>query len=68
MPEPVRTAPVERVCLTRQEAAAALGISLDSFERHIQPELALVRRGRLTLVAIAELRRWADRASERTLP
>ena len=38
-------APVPRIALTRGEAAAALGISLDSFERHVQSELRLVRRG-----------------------
>lgn len=59
--------PVPRVCLTRAEAAAALGMSLDSFERHVQPELRIVRRGSLRLIPIAELERWADDAAERTL-
>ena len=46
---------------------AALGMSLDSFERHVQPELRLIRRGKLRLVPVAELERWADGAAERTL-
>ena len=29
---------VPRVALSRQEAAISLGMSLDSFERHVQPE------------------------------
>jgi hypothetical protein len=62
------TAPIQRVALTRTEAAAALGMSLDSFERHVQPDLRLIRRGKLRLVAVAELARWADEAGERTLP
>jgi hypothetical protein len=34
-------------------------MSLDSFERHVQPELKLVRRGpKLRLVPVAELERW----------
>jgi hypothetical protein len=64
----VVTAPVPRVALTREEAAAALGMSLDSFERYVQPDLRLIRRGRLRLVALAELERWTDSAAERTLP
>lgn len=60
-------APIPRVTLTREEAAAALGVSLDSFERHVQPEVRLVRRGRLRLVPVVELERWAVRAAERPL-
>jgi hypothetical protein len=37
-----------------------LGISVDSFERYVQPELRLVRAGRLRLVPIAELEKWLD--------
>jgi len=33
---------VPRVALSRQEAAISLGMSLDSFERHVQPELRLI--------------------------
>ncbi len=36
---------VPRVALSRLEAAQSLGMSLDSFERHVQPELKLIRRG-----------------------
>lgn len=61
------TAPVPRVALTREEAAAALGMSLDSFERHVQPELRLIRRGKLRLVPVSELQRWADGAAERAV-
>lgn len=62
------TAPVPRVTLTRDEAAAALGFSLDSFERYVQPEILIIRRGRLLLIDIEELRRWAAAAGERTIP
>lgn len=47
-----------RLALTKQEAAAAIGVSVDSFERHVQPELAVVRRGRLRLFAVCEIERW----------
>jgi len=61
-------APVPRIALTRSEAAAALSMSVDSFERHVQPDLRLIRRGRMILVAVSELDRWADSAGERVLP
>ena len=61
-------APLPRLALTRAEAAAALGMSLDSFERRVQPELRIVRRGSLRLVPVAEPARWADEAAELTLP
>jgi hypothetical protein len=59
--------PIPRIALTRAEAAAALGMSLDSFERHAQPELRLVRRGRMRLVPVGELERWLERNAERAL-
>jgi len=61
------TAPIPRLALTREEAAAAVGMSLDSFERHVQPTLRLVRLGRMRLVPIAELERWLQENAERTL-
>jgi hypothetical protein len=64
---PDARAPIPRIALTRDEAAAALGMSLDSFERHVQPELRLIRRGKLRLVPVRELERWADGAAERTV-
>jgi hypothetical protein len=59
--------PVPRVALTREEAAAALGMSLDSFERYVQPDLRLMRCGRLRLVSVRELERWAEDHSEHVL-
>jgi hypothetical protein len=55
---------VPRVALSRQEAAVSLGMSIDSFERHVQPELRLIRRGKLRLVPVAELERWANESAE----
>jgi len=61
-------APIGRRAVTRAEAAAALGVSLDYFEEHVQPDLRLIRRGRKILVAVAELDRWLEQTAERTLP
>jgi excisionase family DNA binding protein len=60
------TAP-PRLALTREEAARSLGVSLDSFERYIQADLKLIRRGRLRLVPVAELERWINENARRTL-
>ena len=59
-----RTAPIPRIALTRNEAAAALGMSLDKFERHVQADLRLIRCGKLQLVSVRELERWADAAAD----
>jgi excisionase family DNA binding protein len=56
-----------RLALTRAEAAAAIGVSVDSFERYIQPELRIVRAGRLRLIPISELQLWLDTNAARTL-
>lgn len=61
------TAPIPRLALSREEAAASIGMSLDSFERHCQPTMRLVRLGRMRLVPVAELERWLDENAERTL-
>jgi excisionase family DNA binding protein len=53
---PIET--VQRYSLTRKEAAAALGVSVDTFERRIQPFIRVVVCGQLILVPPAELERW----------
>jgi excisionase family DNA binding protein len=49
--------------LTREEAAAALGISLAHFQRHVQPHLKLIRSGSCRLVSVDELERWAKESA-----
>jgi hypothetical protein len=53
--------PLPRYTLTRREAAAALSISLNHFERHVQPELKVVPSGQLVLIPVSELERWVQR-------
>jgi excisionase family DNA binding protein len=60
-------APIPRVALTRTEAAASLGMSLDSFERWVQPSIRLVYLGKMRLVPISELQAWVESHAERTL-
>ena len=52
---------VSRIALTVAEAAETLGVSRDTFERHVMPELSLVRVGRRLLVPKKELERWIER-------
>ena len=59
--KPRESAPVPRVALTREEAAMSLGLSLSSFERHVQPDLKLIRCGSTRLVPVGELEAWAAR-------
>ncbi|HWX95446.1 MAG TPA: hypothetical protein VNZ01_01235 [Solirubrobacteraceae bacterium] len=61
-------AAVPRLALTREEAAASIGISLDSFERHVQPSIRMIRRGRLRVVPVSELARWTSEEAGTTLP
>jgi hypothetical protein len=56
-----------RLALTRAEAAEAIGMSLDSFERYVQADLRLIRRGRIRLVPIGELERWLAENAERPM-
>jgi excisionase family DNA binding protein len=60
-------APIQRTALSRSEAAASMGLSLDSFERWIQPSIRLVRVGRVRLVPVAELERWLEQNAEHTI-
>lgn len=52
-----------RLALRVPDAAAALGISADSFERHVQPEIKLARCGSIRLIPVAELLAWLDRSA-----
>jgi hypothetical protein len=47
-----------RLALRREEAAAALGISDESFDRYVRPHLRVCRWGSLRLYPIAELERF----------
>lgn len=61
------TRAVPRLALTKPEAAAALGCSIDTLERHVLSELRVVRRGRLVLIPVAEIERWLERSAALTL-
>jgi hypothetical protein len=51
-----------RLLLTRREAAAALGMSLSHFQRHVQPFVPCVYSGQLRLYRPVDLERWSEGA------
>jgi excisionase family DNA binding protein len=51
----------QRITLSIEEAAAALGVSRDHLERHVLAELRVIYSGRRRLIPVSELARWADR-------
>jgi len=65
-PRPI--AAVERPLYTREEAATALGMSVDTFERRVQPFIRVVPCGALVQVPPEELRRWVRENTRSLLP
>jgi hypothetical protein len=57
----------ERFLLTRQEAAASLGMSLSHFQRHVQPDLPCVYSGQLRLYIPADIEAWAERSAAKPI-
>ena len=51
---------VPAIALRRAEAAAALAVSLETFDQHIRPYLAAVSVGSVVLYPIAELQRFLN--------
>lgn len=54
-----------RLALSRAEAAAALGMSLRHFQRHVQPHVRCIYSGQLRLYPLPELERWISDQSWR---
>jgi hypothetical protein len=52
-----------RLALSRDDAATALGMSLPSFKRHVQPKVKCVYVGRMRLYPVADLQAWLDAQS-----
>lgn len=63
----LNVAAVPRLALNVKEAAAALGVSWDTWREHIEPDIRLVRIGARKLVPVAELERWLSEHGETTL-
>lgn len=53
-----------RLALQRKEAAEALGISGDTFDRHVRPHLRCVYVGATRLWRVADLDAWLEREAK----
>lgn len=51
---------VPRLALNQTEAAEALGVSVDHFERHIKPEIPVVLTGARRLYSTSALEEWLE--------
>jgi hypothetical protein len=60
MPSLPRPTSATVLALRRDEAAAALAVSVEFFDAYVRPEIRAVRRGRLTLYPVSELLQWLD--------
>lgn len=54
---------IPRLALRRSEAAEALGLSDESFDRYVRPHLRVVRANTLRLYPVSEIERWLDSAA-----
>lgn len=52
---------VPALSLSQEEAAEALGISVDSFEKHVKHDLPVVHVGRRRVYSVSALQAWLDR-------
>jgi excisionase family DNA binding protein len=48
------------LAISREEAAHRLGLSLNSFERHVQPSLRTVKVGRRILIPVSALEAFLE--------
>lgn len=69
LPERPETVAVPSIALavSREQAAALLSISVDTFERRVLPELRVAQVGRRQLVPVRELEKWLSAKTARAL-
>ena len=65
-PSPV-TVPAVALALSREAAAASLGVSEDTFDRHVVPHLRVVPVGTRRLIPVRELERYLESKAARAL-
>jgi hypothetical protein len=59
-----RDARVPRIALRKQEAARALGLSDESFDRYVKPHIPVVRWGSLRVYPTRDLFKFVDAQAE----
>ena len=64
MSRPALTAPIPALALRRAQAAAAVGVSLETFDREVRPFVAAKRLGSVVVYPVTALERFlADATS-----
>lgn len=53
-----------KLALTQTEAAETLSVSRPFFAEHVLPYIKVVRRGRRTIIPVAELDAWLTREAQ----
>ena len=66
-PSRARRSAGRKMALSIEEAAATLSLSRDTFERHVVPQLRVVRVGRRLLVPVRELEQWLEQEAAEPL-
>jgi hypothetical protein len=61
MSRPHLDVPVPALALRRAQAAAAVGVSLETFDAHVRPHVSLVRVGTVEVYPVDELRLWLEK-------
>jgi len=56
--------PVPALALRRAESAAALGVSVETFDQHVRPELPVIRVAGVTAYPVSGLQAWLERHEE----
>lgn len=59
------TPPIPAILLEPVNAAASLGMSVDSFDRYVKPYVRCVRCGIKRLYLVRDLERWAEENAQR---
>lgn len=59
-PTPLWTLSQQRLALRKQEAAAWIGISDETFDRYVKPHARVVRLGGVRIYPIGDLLRFLD--------
>jgi hypothetical protein len=49
-----------KLLVNRRDAARMLGMSVDSFRRHVEPDCRIVRVGSMRLIPVRELEVWIE--------
>jgi excisionase family DNA binding protein len=66
-PSRARRSAGRKMALSIEEAAATLSLSRDTFERHVVPQLRVVRVGRRLLVPVRVLEQWLEQEAAEPL-